>query len=224
MARGASATPIALMLAACNSTSVAFDEPNDTAPDAARADVAVDETAWDTGRPDPAPDAGSWSVPDATLDDAPRAAVCPTTPPVPDTPCTPYDTWESYCSYGTETLSDCRTIFRCREGNPWVEVPRCKMVADCPTQPAARKTCGIDLGRCLYADGEHCVCSQGEYRCSPLDVGCPIVAPNAGTLCATEGQVCDYRVDEGCCDRQETGYLTTCKRGVWSWQFNYGGP
>lgn len=184
---------------------------------------------WDVELPDTRPDVSStWYSPDATLDDAPRAAVCPATPPTPGTPCTPYDVWESYCSYGTEALSDCRTIFRCRVGSPtWVEIPGCKMVTDCPAAPAAGKACGVTLGRCVYLDGEHCVCHGWDpptYHCKRPDAGCPSVAPNAGTVCDTLGQLCEYRVQGPCCDSPSIGYLASCKGGVWFWTFDHGGP
>ncbi len=199
--------------------------------DAAGLDTAspTDSGDWDVAHPDTEPDGGgAWYSLDATLDDAPRAAVCPATPPTPGTPCTPYDVWESYCGYGTEALSDCRTIFRCRVGSPsWVQIPGCKMVTDCPAAPASRTACNVPLGRCAYPDGEHCICpgfGDFRYRCAKPDPGCPSVAPNAGTVCDTVGQVCDYWVDVGCCDRANVGYRATCTHGVWYWTFNYGGP
>lgn len=231
MARAWLVTPFALLLA-CSRTGVPVDErpdatatAEDTDGDAGAGEAGTSDLT--TADADGGPEVSTaWSTPDATLDDAPRAAVCPATPPVAGTPCTPYDTWESYCTYGTEVLSDCRTIFRCREGDPtWVEVPRCHMVTDCPPQPAARKACGVDRGRCAYADGEHCVCTGLDgYHCARPALGCPLVPPNAGTLCETEGLVCDYSVDEECCDHGNTGYRADCKRGVWSWRFLYGGP
>jgi hypothetical protein len=66
-------------------------------------------------------------------------------------------------------------------------------------------------GECGYPDGTICTCGNflgPMWICYTPSGACPLVVPNAGTPCASEGLTCPY---DGC------NMVVVCSSGLWGW-------
>ncbi|MBI2388373.1 MAG: hypothetical protein HYV09_02040 [Deltaproteobacteria bacterium] len=168
----------------------------------------------------------AWAVDGATPDTSePR---CPDAPPSEGSACTPPELNPLICSYGDAVASWCRTVMQCRPGTTrWGDFTMDCSSASCPTEaPTSGTSCTVTgLSECAWSDGTMCTCNRkptGDvWRCEPppTDTRCPRVAPNTGLPCTTEGLECDYAIVPNCLDCRGVGYRTTCKSGIWRWQY-----
>jgi len=148
---------------------------------------------------------------------------CPAMQPNGDEPCA---TEGLLCTYGDLARTECRSRAECINGKFQVILAKCAVPADgvCTAMPSPDLQCPNEAegAVCDYPDGTICVCSScslgpcgappPHFYCAPPPMGCPSIAPNAGTPCPTNGQKCTYGFPCG-----PSGVEAECKNGFWSW-------
>jgi hypothetical protein len=161
---------------------------------------------------------------------------CPTDPPAAGNACTPPWTINgttspplAHCSWGEDPRPQCRVRGTCVDGkwqiSPADQLP-CAAVplpASCLAAPPVNTTpCSDATLACWYDDGTRCACSDcqsgsefpicktidpPEWFCDQPEPNCPIILPQAGEPCGTEGLSCGRGCD----------LVVQCHSGVWQW-------
>jgi len=154
---------------------------------------------------------------------------CPASPPGDGSACGPQGLG---CEWGSSTVEDCDTMALCNGGRWQVTVPGPGGLdcgggpqGTCPSSFASvpRESHCAPYGlACDYAEGR-CACTvpagpgfpvdaaaEAEWLCQDPAAGCPEPRPLLGSVCADEGQECDY----GACDIPG-GNAETCQGGLW---------
>jgi hypothetical protein len=147
---------------------------------------------------------------------------CPTDPPGTEA-CLP----GLSCTYGDDLRAQCRSRFRCVEAVWSSTVAKCADLISCdqvpegfPKQGDACTTvgedCTLDNGtfgkvycRCDACTGASCT---KNWECEGPPTGCPIVVPNDGQPCDTNGVSCLY----GNCS-MANGLQVDCTNKIWRW-------
>lgn len=150
---------------------------------------------------------------------------CPEAMPSEGSPC---EIEGLVCEYGDGPIVACRERAQCSGGSFTLLLPNCvdehEQPADCPAAaPTEGAACEVDVDPylCAYAPA-FCGCSNcglggpcggpGAWTCAAPQAGCPDVAPQLGTSCPIEGQVCDY----GSCNLGLVYAGRTCESGAWT--------
>lgn len=150
---------------------------------------------------------------------------CPAAVPKPNTLCPKNNLT---CTYGDDVLPNCRQRIDCMNG-VWGSPSICtRPPGTCPGTPPPGKPgetqCSNQGLACGYSDGTICGCTNCPGPCMsgpphwycappPSTAGCPSLAPNAGTACASPGLSCDY----GNCATMNTVHAV-CENGTWDWK------
>ncbi len=155
--------------------------------------------------------------------DAPISSICPAGEPAPGAPCSPVGL---ACTYGDSVRPECRRRWLCT-ANGFARVQQeCDPPPSdlCPSSPASLSgNCEPAGAICDYDDGTLCSCSlchggpchaTATWGCAPppSTAGCPPIAPNEGTTCASDGLECVY--GDACFG---SGARAECAGGSWSW-------
>ena len=131
------------------------------------------------------------------------------------------------CTYGDDLRARCRTRFKC-VGAAWAStLAVCAPLISCdqvpegfPKQGDACTTVGED---CTLANGAYgtvyCRCDActgtqcaKTWECAGPPTGCPLLLPNDGQPCDTDGLSCMY----GNCS-MANGLQVACTKKVWNW-------
>lgn len=128
------------------------------------------------------------------------------------------------CSYGDESLPDCRDRATC-DGGEWMATRgSCESPSppsECPdSAPAESAGCDDNGQICTFEDGViTCQCvgigSATTWTCTPPPTAmenCPDLPPNAGTVCSDDVS-CNYP-----CNQFSVNAVSAhCSDGVWEW-------
>jgi hypothetical protein len=154
---------------------------------------------------------------------------CPSSPPEPSTNCAADA--DALCSWGDDPRFYCRPHAFCVASSWELYDAGCApLAAGCPTtNPTPTLT---DTAPCTYEElGLDCQYAGYAITCSGLcydgadflgynlwcaatqsnSAACPVLVPNAGAPCDSEGLFCVY--DNSC-----QGFLLGCSGGFWLWQ------
>ncbi len=211
---------VVVFVAACGSSSVAKN------PDSGMRDLAVDDLAVASDL-SAAPhdllgrdaalvgDAGSGQDAHFPLDAA-LAPACPAM--IPSGGCAPNGL---ACEYGGDIFLSCDTLATCSAGTWQIQAPSggtCRGAtggddSNCPATSGAVSvgqscatpmTCGYGATIC-YCYIDHSGAPQ-DWGCFP-GAGCPFPRPRVGSVCATNGQQCEY---------SSCGDSIKCTAGLWT--------
>ena len=135
-----------------------------------------------------------------------------------------------HCTYGEQVRPECRHEWTCGDGGTWITT---KGVCLSPpadhcqfTEPPSG-VCGQEGDVCVVGAATICQCSAcfggpcmappPVWQCSgpPATSGCPMVVPNDGSACTSEGLECTYG---NVCSA--SGALARCMSGLWVWDRN----
>jgi hypothetical protein len=130
------------------------------------------------------------------------------------------------CSYGDTVRPECRDVWTCAGGVWSTAKTACAQFPPgvCGNMSQEGLTCTTQGAVCTYGD-TICMCDDCAagpcmappiWQCiSPPAAPCPMIAPNEGSACSTEGAQCDYGF---LCAGE--GEQATCTNGLWVWTQN----